>query len=147
MKKILWVVGGVVVLGVAWYLLSPLWRVVERHDPLVSQLAPDMPVTVAQGNLVAKAHEVKGNVKIVKNANNFLMLRFENFETINGPDLRVYLSSSPDSISDAIDLGAIKATKGEVNYSVPAGTDTAKYRYVLVWCRAFGVLFSFAELQ
>ena len=64
---------------------------------------------------------------------------------MNGPDLHIYLSADLDA-KDYVDLGAIKATKGNVNYDVPAATDTEKYRYVLVWCEPFRVLFGYAEL-
>ena len=74
------------------------------------------------------------------------ILRFEDFETINGPELHIYLSSE---LGDErfIDLGKIKATKGNVNYDIPAGIDTSKYNKVLVWCKPFSVLFSYAELS
>jgi hypothetical protein len=73
-------------------------------------------------------------------------LRFENFETINGPKLHIYLASDL-SADDYIDLGEIKATKGNVNYEIPDGTDLEKYNKVLVWCRPFKVLFSYSELE
>ena len=67
------------------------------------------------------------------------------FDTINGPDLRIYLSSDLGS-ADIVELGKIKATKGNVNYDIPEGTDLEIYKNVLVWCKPFGVLFSFAQL-
>ena len=48
---------------------------------------------------------------------------------------------------DFIDLGKIKATKGNVNYDIPEGVDTDKYNKVLVWCVPFGVIFSYSELK
>lgn len=73
------------------------------------------------------------------------IVRFEDFETINGPDLHIYLSADLEA-NDYVDLGQIKATKGNVNYDVPVGADTLKYNKVLVWCEPFEVLFSYAEL-
>ena len=70
----------------------------------------------------------------------------ENFETINGPDLFIYLSKDLTN-KDFVNLGEIKATKGNVNYEVNSSIDTTQYKNVLVWCRAFGVLFSYAELK
>jgi len=64
---------------------------------------------------------------------------------VNGPDLKIYLGSELGK-NDYIDLGPILATKGSVNYELPDGIDTTKYSKVLVWCEAFGVLFSYAEL-
>ena len=79
-------------------------------------------------------------------ADNQKILRFEDFETINGPDLHIYLSSDLEA-KDYIDLGEIKATKGNVNYEVPSNVDLEKYNKVLVWCEPFRILFSYAELN
>jgi len=46
--------------------------------------------------------------------------------------------------SDFVNLGRIRATEGNVNYEIPEGTDLTKYKNVLIWCRAFSVLFSYA---
>ena len=79
-------------------------------------------------------------------SSNETYLRFENLKTINGPDLRIYLSSDL-SADNIIDLGPIRATEGNVNYTIPHGTDLGKYKNVMIWCRAFGVLFSYAQLS
>jgi len=52
-----------------------------------------------------------------------------------------------ESNKDFINLGEIKATKGDVNYDVDSSIDISQYNHVLVWCRAFKVLFSYAELK
>lgn len=101
------------------------------------------PTIVNRANMVAGAHDVSGQALIVKSGDeNFL--RFENLKTINGPDLRIYLSSALNN-SDIVDLGDIRATEGSVNYPIPAGTDLSKYKNAMIWCRAFGVLFSYAK--
>lgn len=168
MKKVLIAIIVIVILGVAYWLISPIWRVKEVNDALpvaqtgisqttsINEAQTDKTQAVGEekstssfnssdsAEFVAKAHEVKGAVRIVESGNEKI-LRFENFETINGPDLRIYLSvDSTDA--DYIDLGPIKGTKGNINYTLPAGVDLKKYNHVLVWCRAFSVLFSEATL-
>jgi len=100
---------------------------------------------VSRGAFFPRAHDVKGNALII-DVNGQKILRFEDFETINGPELHIYLSSELGD-SDFIDLGKIKATKGNVNYEIPPGIDVAKYNKVLVWCKPFRVLFSYAMLE
>lgn len=100
---------------------------------------------IMEGNFIPGAHEVSGKAVVIENENKKI-LRFENFETINGPDLFIYLSSDLDN-KEFIDLGKIKATKGNVNYQLPENVDLEKYNKVLVWCRAFRILFSYAELK
>ncbi len=73
------------------------------------------------------------------------VLRFEDFAVQNGPDLFVYLSTDPDGYSeDGLELGRLRATDGNVNYDVPAGTDVSRFRSAVIWCRQFGVLFATA---
>ncbi len=81
------------------------------------------------------------------------MLRLENLNVTNGPDLRVYLVRHPDPASSGdvkdsefVDLGPLKGNIGNQNYPVPAGTDVSQFASAVVWCRAFGVLFSAAPL-
>ena len=100
---------------------------------------------IAEGDFKEKAHHVEGKALLIENEGKKIV-RFENFDTLNGPALYIYLSSDL-SDDDFVDLGPIKATKGNINYEVPVGTNTDKYNKVLVWCRPFKVLFSYAELK
>lgn len=90
-------------------------------------------------------HRVAGIAKVI-DIEDEKILRFENFDTVNGPNLHIYLSTNT-SDEDFIDLGKIKATKGNINYALPADIDIEKYNHVLVWCVPFSVLFSYAKLQ
>ncbi|MBI4095081.1 MAG: DM13 domain-containing protein [Candidatus Liptonbacteria bacterium] len=100
---------------------------------------------VAQGDFMRRFHSVAGRALLIRDGGGEIV-RFEDFLTDNGPRLHIYLSADLGA-DDFIDLGQIKATKGNVNYALPADTDTGKYRYVLVWCKPFSVLFSYAELK
>lgn len=73
-------------------------------------------------------------------------LHYEDFETVNGPDLFVYLATDKNA-KTFISLGRLKDTKGDFNYDIPNGTDLSKYKYVLVWCRAFDTLFNSALIK
>ena len=101
------------------------------------------PVIISRGDMIARAHEVEGEALLVKSGDE-TFLRFENLKTINGPDLRIYLSAGLNA-DDVVDLGSIRATEGNVNYVIPAGTDLSKYKNAMIWCRTFGVLFSYSQ--
>ncbi len=90
-------------------------------------------------------HEAKGEVKLLPTESG-LVVRYENFETINGPDLFVYLSSDLSATS-FINLGELKGTSGNQNYTVPSEVDLRQYPYVLIWCKQFGVLFNYADIS
>jgi hypothetical protein len=44
-------------------------------------------------------------------------------------------------------LGPLTATNGSFNYAVPTGADLSVYRSVVVWCRQFSVLVTWADLR
>jgi hypothetical protein len=144
MKKILLVIIGIFVVWFAWYTISPLFRSIEMQEEIPSAAQSEISI-LAKGDFLPRAHEVKGSALLIQKDGEKI-LRFEDFETVNGPNLHIYLASNLE-VKDYIDLGAIKATKGSVNYLLPIGTDTSKYNKVVVWCVPFKVLFSYAELK
>ncbi len=209
-KKFIYI-AALLALAVAYYLISPLWNVVELNQefpggqtsqvlepaaPTIEQASTDsrvesieqaptdsattdstpttnnitedtstkqgkteqasiekisrpepQPLTVqilSQADFVANKHEVQGQALLIQSAEEKI-LRFENFQTVNGPNLHIYLSADLQA-QDYIDLGPILATKGNVNYKLPSNIDYNKYNQVLVWCVPFKVLFSHAQL-
>lgn len=78
------------------------------------------------------------------------VLTLTRFQVDNGPDLRVYLVAGPATtereVDDVVDLGGLKGNRGNQQYEIPAGVDLDRYRTVVIWCRAFSVLFTRAEL-
>lgn len=119
----------------------------ETQAQPVKEITDDTPssaTVIARGSFAPEAHEVSGGALIIEQGGT-RTLRFENFETINGPDLHIYLATDT-SATDTIDLGPIRATKGNVNYPFPDNVDLTKYNTVLIWCVPFRVLFSSAEL-
>lgn len=141
-KKILvGIVIAVIILG--YYLISPVFNKIEINESLPESSI--MQEIVAEGSFTPATHEVSGKAILIS-AQERNILRFEDFKTINGPDLHIYLSTDLEA-TDYIDLGEIKGTKGNINYDVPEGIDIEKYNKVLVWCEPFRVLFSSAELK
>ena len=47
----------------------------------------------------------------------------------------------------AIEVAKLKATDGSFNVRLPAGTDPAGARSVLIWCKQFSHLFAYATLE
>ena len=91
-------------------------------------------------------HDAQGIAKVIPIEGGGNVLRLEDLIVTNGPDLYVYLSTDK-SASDFVNLGRLKANIGNQNYQIPEGTDLAKYDTVLIWCRAFSVLFGSADLK
>ena len=181
-------IGGVVVLVVAWILVSPLFidRTVDEALPSLAdiekmsdtekakvrdavetaarsqpdkEMSEDMmdeggPEKIIAGQFrdADAIHKGSGDAFVFKLQDGSHVVRFENFRSTNGPDLRVWLSSSPSPQKSGdvtggewVDLGKLKGNVGNQNYVIPAGTDVSKFKSVVIWCRAFSVLFAAAD--
>ncbi|NNE12219.1 MAG: hypothetical protein HKN41_08245 [Ilumatobacter sp.] len=105
-------------------------------------------VTELTGTFESDAHPTSGTATVLGNGTGQRFLRFEGFETDNGPDLDVYLvNSSTGDVSDYIDLGDLKGNIGDQNYEIPEGVDLSVYDEVRIWCVRFGVGFGTATLM
>jgi hypothetical protein len=148
----------VVVLGIlAWYAFRPerlfIDRTVNEEVPVATVKPSADVVSLAQGTFHSNAHETIGTATILSLSDGRRILRFTNFSTSNGPDVRVYIVAAPDvndeaTVEDAgfIELGVMKGNKGDQNYDVPATVDLAQYRTVTIWCKRFSVNFGSAPL-
>lgn len=93
-------------------------------------------------------HFGRGTAKLIETEPGRFVVRLEKFEVRNGPDLFVYLSPSADGYAKgAIEIGRLKADKGNQNYELPAGTDVSSAASIVIWCRQFSVLFATAPLD
>ena len=106
---------------------------------------PAKDTTVLQGSFTSGAHITTGQA-VVKTVGGVKKLLLESFKTDAGPDLYVYLATNKTA-SSFINLGVLKSTTGNQEYSIPGSPDYSKYQYVLIWCQQFGVLFGSAELK
>jgi hypothetical protein len=183
--KILWGGGIVVVLGILWYLFSPLLITQEVNESLPnttsistqenSESTNDLserqgrdatvestisvevePVSLFSGSFedVDFIHKGMGNAIIYKLADGSQVLRFEDFEVTNGPDLHVILSTHERPRNETetkqegfIDLGSLKGNKGNQNYILPENFTLDEIKSVVIYCYPFNVVFSTAALQ
>lgn len=119
--------------------------------------APDTgPVTLATGRFISHEHATKGTVVVLRLADGSRVLRLEDLDTSNGPDLHVWVTDAPvkegrsgwhvfdDGTHE--DLGQLKGNKGNQNYALPADADLARLTSVTIWCDRFDVSFGAAEL-
>lgn len=148
-KKIIIGVVIVVIGGVTYYGVSPLFRNIKADDPLPIGQTQDLK-RESQATLPAQiqgtaGHPASGTVRVVE-ADGAKYLRYENLKTINGPDIYIYLAKDLTA-KEYVSLGLVKATEGNVNYEIPEGTNLEEYPYALIWCKQFGVLFNSAKIN
>ncbi len=116
----------------------------KAEEPMVEEMID----TLVQGMFIDRAHPTTGVAKIITDGNR-RFLRFEDFETDNGPDLNVYLTTpGPDGGvgDDPIDLGNLKGNIGDQNYELGPEIDLDRYTTVFIWCVRFRVAFGAAAL-
>ena len=82
------------------------------------------------------------------------LLRLEDFDVTNGPDLRVLLAEAGDPMTrDELQAGGythlakLKGNKGNQNYEIPADVNLDEQNSVIIYCMPFHVIFSVAPLQ
>ena len=161
--------SAVVLVAIAWYLGSPLFVRTTANEPMptlgsltegtfvpsrspLAVVSPEAVIrVVARGQLqrVDDLHNGQGEVTLLRVAVT-VFLRFEDVAITNAPDVHVYLSRDTGgkwAVASSLYLGPLKATNGSFNYQLPAGTDWSAYRSVVVWCRAFSVLVTWADLE
>ncbi len=157
-RKLLIGAGLVIALGAAWYAFRPELLFVnetvsESFPATASAQTSSAPRPIVEGRFHGVAHETKGKASIFQLGDGKRVLRLTEFETSNGPDVRVFLvaasdASDNDTVKNAgyVEVGKLKGNMGDQNYDVPAGTDLNKYRAVTIWCNRFSVNFATAPL-
>jgi hypothetical protein len=156
LKQLAFVLLGAIILAVLYYAISPLFRnvkvdeaapasVVEEEeteeDKPAAMVSESVPATVVG----TTGHPASGTARIIT-ADGKRYVRYEDFKTINGPDIYVYLAKDLEA-KEFVNLGRVRATEGNINYEIPDEVDVKEYPYVLTWCQAFGVLFNSAKVQ
>ena len=117
----------------------------EVHSMIEAMPSTQSNVSEAYRVIQTPLHPASGEVRIVE-SDGQTIVRFENFKTINGPNVHVYLAKDLDA-KEFTDLGRLRGTEGNINYIVPNDVDISEYTYVMHWCVPFGVLFNYAEIQ
>lgn len=126
-----------------------------NNKPSEANEGPDTETTVDSESGIAttgpfpitgtSGHPASGEVEVIQSAEE-LLIRYKNYDGTNGPDLYVYLSKDLEA-KDFIDLGLAKGNKGNIIYGAPLDVDLAEYKYILTWCKSFGVLFDYAVIN
>lgn len=124
---------------------EPVDETTDTQPPTTESSEPVI-VTESSGEFAgANGYDVTGQAVVLGNGTGQRFLRFEDFESSNGPDLNVYLFN-PDDSNDFIDLGDLKGNIGEQNYEIATDVDLERYSVVSIWCVRFGTGFGSAAL-
>lgn len=161
------VVIGLVTFVLVWFQPQAIFinHTVDEAAPMAMAVFPSLspgasgapvptmvaPQTMARGEFRSLEHNTTGTAILLRLADGSIVLRLENLDTSNGPDVHVTLSPAPSTLGlhdygDYLDLGSLKGNRGNQNYAVPAGTDLSHFHSAVIWCRRFSVGFGVAPL-
>lgn len=133
--------------------VPPTTEADDQGGPEVGPPASIEPVELARGELRSLDHGTSGVARVLELADGRRIVRLEDLDTSNGPDLFVYLTANPTDgdegafDDDYVDLGRLKGNQGNQTYDVPAELDLTRHRTVVIWCDRFDSAFGAADLQ
>jgi len=84
-------------------------------------------------------YDLEGDFTITEDDNTLTIEIAENYLASSGlPGLYIYLTNNPNSISDALEIGAVEVFQGAHSYEIQ-GVSLTDYDYVLYFCKPFRV--------
>ncbi len=101
----------------------------------VSTARPE-PVELARGEFVSLDHGTRGVARVLELADGRRIVRLEGLDTSNGPDLYLYVTTTPAAGDESafddehVNLGRLKGNQGDQNYDLPPDTDLARFATV-----------------
>lgn len=157
-------VAGVLVYQ-SWFAPEHATHADEDFPDLGSQSMGESPASTAttlrQGSFVGadSFHYASGSVALHQAANGTYVLRFEDYDARNGPDVYLYLTrDAGDRTTQAVEDAGLRlyvpggegdgraTVRGTFNLYLPEGTDALGYGGVTIWCDQFNEFFGYAPL-
>jgi len=153
---VIFLVGGLLGTGFGFALGIVFFPYLFPPPPAVEQLTEaDRTALVASGNFIHAdpsdpVHYGSGKVSVYEQT----VFLEPDFEVGPGPKYHVYLVPkgnirSSDDVKGTmfVDLGRLRSFQGSQRFPIPDGLDLKQYASVVIWCEAFGVLISPADLK
>jgi hypothetical protein len=149
-------VGGVLGTGLGFALGIFFFPYLFPPPPAAERLSEaDRSALVAAGDFIHAnpsdpVHWGRGKVSVYERA----VFLEPDFEVGPGPKYHVYLVPRATVRENGdvpgtkfVDLGRLRSFKGSQRYEIPAGIDLKSFSSIVIWCEAFGVLISPADLK
>jgi hypothetical protein len=147
--------GGIVGTGIGFALGLFFFPYIFPPPPAAERLTEaDRSPLVATGTFIHAnpsdpVHWGRGKVSVYEKT----VFLEPDFEVGPGPKYHVYLvpkarvRQNDVTATMFVDLGRLRSFKGSQRYEIPGGVDLKQYSSVVIWCEAFSVLISPADLM
>lgn len=124
--------------------------------PVVSMTAQAQAVAgsnLSEGTWTKKSFAAAGKWEIYEDKGKTYVRLSPDFQTRNAPDLKLFLSprlaadvTGKTAVSGSLQIAPLQSNKGEQVYELPAGTNLAGYKSILIHCEAYTKLWAAADL-
>jgi hypothetical protein len=109
-------------------------------------------VELLHGTVRPLSHSARGTAAVVSTGGGRRVLTLRAFHLSPGPKVVVWLvprSARGDGQlpKDRVELGGLKGTRGNQQYTIPASTDLRRYSSVIFWCVPFTSGLARADLR
>lgn len=106
-------------------------------------------VELAAGSVESLAHSAEGRAAAVELARGGRRLTLRDFDIDPGPEVEVRLvpRGADEGTDDHENLGGLKGSKGNQQYTIPKGVDLKRYATVVFWCVPFTQALARADLR
>ena len=114
---------------------------------------PAEPVVLGAGSFRGIDHKSGGMATLYQQPDGSNLLRLSDFFVEAGPDMYIFVAKAAeinqpsDLQAGYLELGKLKGSEGNQNYSLPADFDPALYANVVIWCEKYQVLMAVAPIQ
>ncbi len=132
--------------GFVWIGCSKPDKTTTTEIPAADLIDTSQGAVKFSGNFVSAPGESVSGKALVLLKGGIYTLALESTAIVNGPDLHVYLGKDKSAVN-FIDLGKLKSTNGNQVYAINGNPDFTQYKYALIYCQQYNVLFGSAELK
>lgn len=102
-----------------------------------------------------KVYNAVGRWAIGEDGNQYYFELGEDFKTSPGPDLKVYLTTTPiaqitdrEPVDEAgLFLGVLEAFSGKQRYPIPANINLKDHQSIVIHCKAYSVVWAGVDLN
>lgn len=126
------------------------------EDREMPEMNAPVPVAAGRFETLDAIRWGQGRVTVYQSIDGLFLLRFEDFRTLNGPDLRVALSAAetPTTIeamtvneTEPFAVSSLLTSFGNQNYELPEGFNLSPYRSVIIYSAALDMVYTYAPLS